>query len=106
MSEENKTAPIKALFSKLTEMIIGSCRSGKDMADMLVIVGSWASILFATLIVMLTEQKEESAFDIADRVTNSLNHEIKKHIVMIRGIAKNAKVKEEKRIITRDDIVG
>lgn len=86
---------IKTLFSRLTELVMSTCVSRRGVADALVAVGNWAGVIFASLIVMVEDKSTESNIR-ADQITNALNREIKKHIVILRGIKKN---KEKSRII-------
>lgn len=97
-----REAQMKTLFQKLTEIILGSARTRKDGADLLVAVSNWAALMIATIIVVL-EGNKGRAMHMVDRVTGAMNAEIKRHVVMISGLQNKAKGKEESRIITRDN---
>ena len=112
MSEENKPeelkdkykdheVQIKTLFAKLTELILQSIATRKDGVQMIVAVGKWAALTFASIVVML-EKDPKTSFVVIDKFTGSLNQEIKGHATMIRGMKNAASGKEKSRIIIPD----
>ena len=92
---------IKTLFSKLTELIVSSCKTRKDVANMIVVVGNWVGVMFATLVVTAEGNDHQRSSLLIARIVNVMQMEIKKHTMMIRGMLSKS---EEKRIITDEDI--
>lgn len=88
---------IQTLFGRLTELIMSTCISREGVANSMVMVGRWASVIFASLIIMIAENKNQSDIK-ADQITLALNKEIKRHMIMLRGMKKDVK-KGESRII-------
>lgn len=93
---------MKILFQRLTEVILGGIQTGRDGLALIVAVGKWSALMIASIMVVI-ERDPGKSFELIDKFTNSLNHDIKRHLVMLRGFQKQNKP-EEKKIITRDDI--
>lgn len=95
----------KTLFAKLTETVLQNCKTRKDATDFVIAVGNWSSIIFASLIIMV-EGKDQQGKMMAtvDRITLSMNNDIKKHVVLLRGMSNKAKGVEPNRIIVPDHL--
>lgn len=96
MTEEIKP-PIKILFAQLLKLIMGDCTSGEKVYEMITIVGSWCAVVFGTLVLMLEQRDQQRSEVVIDRITDALNRDAKKHLMMLRVIKNSTK---EKRIIT------
>lgn len=102
MSEESDitNAQIKTLFSKLTELIMEKCKTRKDVADMIVVVGNWVGLMFSTLIITAEGGDIPRSKILMGRIMTAMSTEMRKHFIILREIAiKSGKI-EEKRIIT------
>ena len=88
---------IKTLFSRLTEIILSTALSRKAVADAMCAVGQWCGLMYASLLVMIEQNPTESGLR-ADQITLALNKEIRRHMIILRGI-KKGKSKDKSRII-------
>lgn len=88
-----KTAPIKTIFAQLTQMILTSCASSKEVFDHITGIGCWVSVVIASLVLMLGGPQEKALYTI-DRITEAMKRDIKKQYVLLRGLQQ--KVKNEK----------
>lgn len=102
---ENKEEPsipleqmthIKTLFSRLTELIMSTCVTRRGVADSIVAVGSWTSVIFASLILM-TENTPEGHEKRVKQICNALDRDITQHVKILGKL--NKERKEESRII-------
>ena len=84
---ESKIA-IQTLFKKLTELILIAGKTRADINNLAVAVGNWAAVVFASLVVMIEGEDQTRAFKTIDKITDALNSETKKHLIMIRGLKK------------------
>lgn len=103
-SFEQHRAGIQTLFGKLIELIMDSARTRKDVADLIVSVGSWAGMAFATLILMVEGNDQRKADIVAERIARSLQTDIKNNVRAIRAMKKKAEGKEESSIIVPDHL--
>lgn len=111
MSDEKKETPqdkfpecevqLKTLFQKMTEIILSSVGTGKDGVNLLVTISKWASMMVASILIMM-EKNPEQTEAVVDRYMVTFHRDVMKHLTMIRGLAK-ASGKEEKRIIVPKD---
>ena len=107
MTEEIKTdhtPAIKTLFAQLLTLIMKFCTSGEKVYEMVTVIGSWASVVLGSLVLMVEQKDQERTFVVIDRITEALNRDIKKHCVLLRGLKQKSKsdiiVPEKGRIIT------
>jgi hypothetical protein len=103
--EQSGIAVCKTLFAKLTETTLKSCKTQKDAADLISAVCNWTSVILASLIVMIegkNPQNHGKMIAAVDRITMSLNQEIKKHAILLRGMSNKAREFEENKIILPD----
>lgn len=87
---------IKTLFARLTEIILSVCVSREKVGNAIIIVGSWTSVMFASLILMLEENQAQSGIRTGQIVT-ALSRDIKNHMNRMREMKKG---KEKSQIIT------
>lgn len=104
MSEKEIETPvnevqIKILFGKLTEVIIGSSSSKKDVIDRIGMVGDWSSLLIASLLVMLEKEPNSRSNYAVDRYTSVLNRNIKDKIDLVRSLSSEKKEQKPRIIV-------
>lgn len=104
-TNEDPRPAIKALFQQLTTLILGYPKSGNDVMTAILMVGGWCSVVFASLALMLEQKDKERTIVTIDRITESLNRDVKKQLTLLRGLKSAAKksgliLPKEKEIIT------
>lgn len=95
MNEDPKPA-IKVLFQKLTTLIMSYPKNGNEVMNTILMVGGWSAVVFASLIVMIEGEKLDKAFLVVDRITNSMNRDMRKQVIVLRGLKRT----KESEIIT------
>ncbi len=97
---EEEKVQIKVVFSKLTELILQSVKTKKDVIEMFGIVGEWSAMILASLILMLGDKDIRKALMTSDKVIQSINMGTKRQLIMIKNLMNKEKNEEKSKIIT------